>query len=98
MLKIYWANSLFGKADPAFNDECVAKLHDAGHFVVNPQENSFNSTGEGVTAAEIFARDTGQITESDVIIASINKTITQSSFLGASARNILSWRASTHSP
>jgi nucleoside 2-deoxyribosyltransferase len=73
MLKIYWANSLFGEADRAYNDACVAGVRKAGHFVINPQENNFNTTGAAASAAEIFARDTKQITECDVVVACIDQ-------------------------
>lgn len=73
MLNIYWANSLFGNADRAYNNACVAKVRTAGYIVINPQENNFNTTGAAASAADIFSRDTKQIAESDVLIACIDQ-------------------------
>jgi nucleoside 2-deoxyribosyltransferase len=71
--RVYWANSIFGEADRAFNARCVALLRTAGHVVANPQENLFNERGASALAGEIFSHDTDQLTRCDVLVACLDQ-------------------------
>lgn len=73
MYRIYWANSIFSKADRDFNTNCVTLLRQAGYSVINPQENPFNEPGQDETADNIFENDTTQIKECDILVACIDQ-------------------------
>jgi len=70
---VYWANSIFGDADRAFNDACVARLRESGFSVLSPQEASFNASGGHADAIQIFRTDTAMIQRADVLIACIDQ-------------------------
>ena len=72
-MKIYWANSIFSKADRDFNIKCVKIIREKGYEVLNPQENPFNQNGRESTASDIFTKDTEMIKECDVFVACIDQ-------------------------
>jgi SAM-dependent methyltransferase len=71
-LRIYWANSLFNKADRNFNAYCAKKLRDAGYTVYLPQEAEVNVQVEPA-AEDIFVCDTAQILQSSLLIACLDQ-------------------------
>jgi len=73
-MRVYWANSIFSLADRNFNEICVAKLRQAGYQVFSPQEKPFNTGGVSEPdSTGIFNEDTGEILNSDVLVACIDQ-------------------------
>lgn len=72
MHDIYWANSLFSKADRDYNQFCVNEIRSKGYTVFLPQElliNKSNSPSE----KEIFECDTKAIIDSKLFVTCIDQ-------------------------
>lgn len=72
-MSVYWANSIFGDADRAFNHTVVTRLRVAGIEVLSPQHQPFNMPNHAATAATIFGTDTAMLESCDVLAACIDQ-------------------------
>jgi len=72
MWDIYWANSLFSKADRDFNQFCTNEIRSKGFTVFLPQELLINKCSSP-SEKEIFESDTNAISKCLIMVACIDQ-------------------------